>query len=53
MSTQVFSIMVAVFVLGLFIGSNLGVVLVCLLQVSKKDQTVSQELHPVPVEVHN
>ena len=34
MNAQTFAAMLTIFVLGLFIGSNLGVMLICLLQVA-------------------
>jgi hypothetical protein len=49
MSTQVFVWMVAVFVLGLFLGSNLGVVLMCLLQVAGGSSPANAELASIQV----
>ena len=50
MSTQVFMWMVAVFVLGLFLGSNLGVVLMCLLQVAGRSSPANAELASIRVQ---
>jgi hypothetical protein len=40
MTTQMFWIILAVFVLGLFIGSNLGIMILCVLQMAKQDHPV-------------
>jgi hypothetical protein len=50
MSTQVFLITAAVFTLGLFLGGNLGVVLMCLLQMGDKGLPVGDDLVPLAVE---
>ena len=50
MSGQILWIGFAVLMLGIFIGSNLGVMLMCLLQVSKKADDLNEKLLSVPVE---
>lgn len=40
----------AVFVLGVFVGGNLGIMLMCLLQLSKRTGVRVEELLSVPVE---
>ncbi len=50
MNAQTFASMLTIFVLGLFVGSNLGVMLMCLLQVSGRDSSLNSEL--VTVSVH-
>ena len=44
MSAQLFTVMLTVFVLGLFVGSNLGVILMCLLQMAGRDRVTDAEL---------
>jgi Na+/H+ antiporter NhaA len=49
MNAQTFAAMLTIFVLGLFVGSNLGVMLMCLLQVSGKSSPIDGELATVAV----
>ena len=49
MNAQTFASMLTIFVLGLFVGSNLGVMLMCLLQVSGSDSHFDSEMAPVLV----
>jgi hypothetical protein len=49
MTTQVLALMLTVFVLGLFVGSNLSVILMCLLQVSAERLSSDTEMAPVSV----
>lgn len=44
MSTQLFLIIAAVFVLGLFLGSNVGIVLMCVLQMADRSMPVRDDL---------
>jgi len=39
----------SIFVLGLFIGTNLGVLLMCLLRMASPDREPEAELAPMPV----
>jgi hypothetical protein len=50
MTAHMFWIVLGVFVLGLFVGSNLGVMLMCLLRASEKSVAGSDELLPVMVD---
>jgi hypothetical protein len=45
--------MLTVFVIGLFIGSNLGVMLMCVFQISKRSERVDieAEMASVPVSI--
>ena len=49
MATQMLWIVFVVFVLGLFIGSNLGVMMMCLLYVAGQKRTQGAELASVSV----
>lgn len=51
MSGQVFTSFLIVFVLGLFVGSNLGVVLMCLLQVAGRGESSDVDIVTVAVEI--
>lgn len=51
MSAQMLWVILGVFVLGLFIGTNLGVMLLCLLQMSASSNLRNGELTPLPVQV--
>ena len=53
MITQMFWIVLAIFVLGLFIGSNLGVMLMCVLAVGAKDTVTNEELVTVSANVES
>jgi hypothetical protein len=53
MTTQLFWIILAVFILGLFIGSNLGVMLMCLLRLSAQEHGHPQSLVTLPVEAEH
>jgi hypothetical protein len=50
MTAQMFWILFLVFLIGLFIGSNLGVMLLCVLQVAGQDQTSDESLTSMPAE---
>lgn len=49
MSEQVLWIIFGVLVLGIFVGGNLGILMMCLLQVSKRADMLSEELLAVAV----
>jgi hypothetical protein len=49
MTTQLFWIILGVFVLGLFVGSNLGVMLMCVLRTAGQDRVRDQKAVPVQV----
>ena len=51
MTSQMFTLMLVIFVLGLFVGSNLGVILMCLLQGFAKQAPAEAELVHVPVHI--
>ena len=51
MSAQTFAMILSVLVLGLFIGSNLGVMLMCIFQISKRSEPVDIEAEMVSVPV--
>ena len=51
MTSQMLTLMLVIFVLGLFIGSNLGIILMCLLQASAKNAPAKAELVHVPVRI--
>jgi hypothetical protein len=51
MTTQLFWIIFGVFVLGLFVGSNLGVMLMCVLHAAGRDHALDEEVVPVTVQV--
>ena len=53
MSTQMFTILTVVFVLGLFVGTNLGVILMCLLQLAGRHPQVDDELAPVEIGIES
>ncbi len=44
MSAQMLWIILAVFVLGLFIGSNLGIMILCLLNVAAQDSRAPEPM---------
>lgn len=44
MSSQIFASLLTVFVLGLFIGTNLGVLLMCLMRMASPDPEPEGEL---------
>jgi hypothetical protein len=52
MTTQMLWIAIVVFAAGLFLGSNLGVLLMCVLHMSGREQVDSDDLvsNPMPVE---
>jgi hypothetical protein len=50
MSTQIFLITAAVFTLGLFLGGNLGIVLMCLLQMADSGVPVGDDLVALAIE---
>jgi hypothetical protein len=45
-----FTVLTVVFVLGLFVGTNLGVIVMCLLQLAGRHQ-VDDELAPVEIAI--
>ena len=47
MSTQLFAALLTVFVLGLFFGTNLGVALICVMQMAGRHATPKSDLMPV------
>jgi hypothetical protein len=47
MSTQLFTALLTVFVLGLFFGTNLGVILICVLQAAGQRSRHDTEMVPV------
>ena len=49
MSAQMFTVLTVVFVLGLFVGTNLGVVLMCLMQLAGRHPRIDEELVPIEV----
>ena len=51
MTTQMFVSMTVIFVLGLFFGSNLGVMLMCLLQVAGDRSPDNTELTGVQIPI--
>ena len=53
MSAQMFIVLTVVFVLGLFVGTNLGVVLMCLLQLAGRHPQIDDELAPIEVGIEN
>ena len=46
MSSQVFASLFTVLVIGLFIGTNLGVLLMCLMRMASPDSEPEAELAP-------
>ena len=50
MTAQMFWLIFAAFVLGLFVGSNMGIMLLCVLQVAGKNTPGNRERVPVPAE---
>ena len=51
MSVQTLWIILGVFVLGLFVGSNLGMMMLCLLQMCARSNLRNGEPIPRPVQV--
>ena len=51
MSTQLFTAMLTVFVLGLFFGTNLGIALLCVMQMAGRQSAPSSDLVPVAARV--
>jgi hypothetical protein len=49
MSTQIFASLFTVLVIGLFIGTNLGVLLMCLMRMASPDTEPEAELAPSAV----
>jgi len=49
MTAQMFWVIFAVFVLGLFVGSNLGIMLLCVLRVAGQDAEKDFEMATLPV----
>jgi len=49
MTGQMFWVMFAIFVLGLFVGSNLGIMLLCVLRVAGQHADRDFEMAAVPV----
>ena len=53
MSAQVFASLFTVFVLGLFIGTNLGVLLMCLMRMASPDPEPEGELAHMAVRLED
>lgn len=53
MTTQMLWIAIVVFAAGLFLGSNLGVLLMCVLHMSGREQADSDDLVSSPMPVEN
>jgi hypothetical protein len=53
MSTQLLAAMLTIFVLGLFFGTNLGIALVCVMQMAGRHADPKPELAPVVVHVES
>jgi hypothetical protein len=51
MSSQVLAWLVTVFVLGLFLGTNLGVLLMCLMRMASPDPEPEAEWVRVPLQL--
>ncbi len=51
MSNQLFTLILTVFVLGLFVGSNLGVFLMCLLHIAGTERSVKPEMTGMTVQL--
>lgn len=51
MSTQLFAAMLTVFVLGLFLGTNLGIALLCVMQMAGRRSAPDSDLVPVVARV--
>jgi hypothetical protein len=51
MSNQLFALMLTVFVIGLFVGSNLGVLLMCLLHIAGTERSVKPEMTGMAVQL--
>ena len=47
MGTQLFAAMLVIFVLGLFFGTNLGVALICVMQMTGRHAAPESDLVPV------
>jgi len=50
MTTQMLWIVLAVFVLGLFVGTNLGIMTICILQMAARDRSVHDTAIPIGVQ---
>jgi hypothetical protein len=48
-----FTVLTVVFVLGLFVGTNLGVILMCLLQFAGQSPQVNDELAPIEIGIES
>ena len=53
MSSQIFASLLAVLVLGLFIGTNLGVLLMCLMRMASPDPEPEGELAHMAVRLED
>ena len=49
MTGQMFWVLFAMFVLGLFVGSNLGIMLLCVLRVAGQNADRDYEMVAVPI----
>ena len=49
MTAQMLWIILAVFVLGLFIGTNLGIMTLCILQIAARDRSVQDTVMPISI----
>jgi hypothetical protein len=47
MTTQIFALMLTVFVLGLFVGTNMGVLLICLMRMAGRNRVDEPEMAAV------
>jgi hypothetical protein len=50
MTSQMLWIIFAVFVLGLFVGTNLGIMALCILQVAGRDQSEHDTVIPISIQ---
>ena len=49
MNAQMFTVLTVVFILGLFAGTNLGVILMCLMQLAGRHPQIDEQLAPIEV----
>jgi hypothetical protein len=53
MSTQAFAWLLTVFVLGLFVGTNLGVLLMCLMRMASPDPEPEADWVRMPLQLED